>query len=192
MTIYDELLGLCITSQDRLIKYKTESIGLIQQFARRMSEYIGAPNTYVDYDKLEKPYVKALNATRNDDGSITFGEPKSILTSVTEDEDGYWISGIKIVIGRANILPKPYFIFPVRFILRERQCELEIGNRSGENFIFDLDEFNSSSGVIPTGVQAAYDYMIEHLRKVLALSPWSVIREKAPIGFVAKQVPTES
>ena len=71
--IFDDLLNLCGEWEGRLIKYKTESWQLVHKLANGFSQYIGAPNTYDNFDgSPSKRYVVALEATRISDNSVKF------------------------------------------------------------------------------------------------------------------------
>lgn len=191
MATFDDLLNLSIEWENRILKYKSDSWQFVYRLADGLIQYIGAPKSYQDVDKSLKSYVQPLQVTRLSGDIIEFNHaPESISDVITDDGNGYWLSGIKIVVGREHVLPKPYFMFPIRFIIRETQCELHIGGKNYEQFDFDVQNFNPASKLFPDGVMKAYDYMIEYLRKTLILTPWSA-QEKTSIGFVSSQPSAE-
>jgi len=175
MATFDDLRELYIKWSDRHNKYRSDSLQLILGLAIGFCQYIGAPETYQDSDKSTKRYVFPLEATRDAEGKIHYNEPKHITDVLTLDENDYWIAGIGVVLDRReNAYPKTHFQFNIRFILRERICELHIGDEAEGKFEFDLDN--------PDNVKSAYDYMVSNMRKVLSLQPWSTM-EKTLIGF---------
>jgi hypothetical protein len=182
-TTFDELRALYTEWSDRHNTYQFSSARLVRGLANGFRHYIGAPETFQDFDKSTKRYVFALVATRDDEGKIHFNEPKYMTDVLTLDEDGYWLAGIGVVLDRGeHTYPKTDFRFYIRFVLRGRQCELQIGDESAGKIEFDIENEES--------VKPVYEYMVRLLKETLAMKPWS-IPSKAPIGFEVPPRPQE-
>lgn len=180
MSTFDELRSLYIAWDDSHQQHHRDATQLALTFASGFSGYLGAPETYIDFNtRINKRYIQPMTATRDEDGIVHFDEPKTFLDVITRDENGYWTFGIKIVLDRmANAYPKSEFQYFIKFALRDRLCELHIGHEGGRKFELNLDS--------PDSMRQAYDFMLEMLRKVLTTQPWST-GEKAPIGFAVPE-----
>src|ERR1700730_1511390 len=175
MTLFDDLRKDYTRWDEAHSRYEQECILFAQQFLEAFKSYIGAPNNYVDIDRQTKWYVEPMEVTRDRSGEYHFKEAGSLVDLVQRDEDGYQQTGLRLTIDRqANSFPRGYFSFLVRFIIRPSECEIRVG--------FDNKQFSFPTSD-PKKMTPVFDYMIQALRDVLAIEPWSVSK-KAQIGFV--------
>ncbi len=183
MAIFDDLRAQYSVWDERHKQYRFASMQFVFKLASEFTSYIGAPITYLDFrDKSTKRYIEPLQAVRDDEGNIHYKEAMTPIDAITHDKDGYWISGIKLVLDHGDkTYPKSSFHIPIRFMLRENQCELKIGTDNDGRFEFDLSD--------PNNFKPAFDYMVLLLNGVLELKPWSTIG-KSPIGFTMPQPET--
>jgi len=177
MSTFDELRELYKKWGDCISNNKLESARLPWGLANGFRHYIGAPDTFRDSEKSTQKYVFALKAICDDKGTIQYNEPKNKTDVLTLGEDGYWSAGIAVVLDRGeNTYPKTDFRFFIRFVLRDRQCELHIGDKGAGKFKFNMDNEES--------VKPVYEYMVGLLKEILNMKPWDMqIPSKAPIGF---------
>ena len=182
MTTFDDLRALYIGWSNRHREYFEDSYQFICRFAVQFGKYIGAPETYKEMspggDPKKAPtkrYVGLLRAIKDDGGKVHLNEAEFPMDVVTPDDGGYWISGIKVTIDRAeNTYPKSEFTFPVRFTLEPGQSRLQIGDRPEGKFEIEANN--------PDSFKTAYEYMVSLLRGVFESPPWSSSK-KTEIGF---------
>jgi hypothetical protein len=178
MSIFDDLREACATWNQRYNDYKIQSVQFAWNFAEEFRQYTGAPPSYVDIDRSTKRYIELAKAVLQEDGGFSFEQPRFHTDALDRDENGYWITGLRITVDRApNSYPKMYFVVFLRFVVRENRCEMEIGFEP-KRFTFDLA--NSDQ------VKPAYDYIIGIMHSIFAMPPWEA-NQKSPIGFVPSQ-----
>lgn len=175
MSTFDELREACATWNERYRQYELESAQFAWNFAEGFRNYIGAPASYVDFDRTSKWYIELLKTSQNQDGVFSFDQPKFRTDAVGRDKDGYWITGLRVTIDQSeNTYPKMYFVVLLRFAIREKTCEMKVGFES-KSFTLDVAKSNEA---VP-----AFDYMIGLIQSIFATPPWEV-RQTFPIGFV--------
>jgi hypothetical protein len=189
MTIFDDLRRLYIAWSDRRRRYFNDSWQFVYHFAAGFGNYIGAPATYNEMSSGNNPnriptrwYVEPLQAIKDDGGEVHLKDAESHMDVVKWDGDGYWISGIRVMIDTAESAhPKEGFTFLVRFTLRTGQSELQIGDEADGKFEIDAEK--------PDSFKPAYEYMVTLLQTLLDSPPWN-ISEKTQIGFRPPQKET--
>jgi hypothetical protein len=176
MAEFDELRKLYTVWQQRHRQHEQDTAQLVLSLARGLTAYLEAPATYADMATSgEKRYIEPVKAVRDKEGCITFRDFKFFTDAVTQECDGYWISGICVTLDEgSNYFPKSRFTFLVRFALRGTKCEIYVGREKDNRFDFDTADAQS---VIPI-----YEYMKNVLRDLLSLPPWGD-NQNSPIGF---------
>ncbi len=178
MSIFDEMRQACATWNERYRDYEIQSAQFAWNFAEGFRQYIGAPPSYVDIDRSNKWYIELLKAIPQENGGFSFEQPKLPTDALDRDENGYWITGLRITVDRApNAYPKMYFVVLLRFVVRENKCEMELGFES-KRFTFELANSDEA--------RPAYDYIIGLMHSIFAMPPWQV-NQKSPIGFMPPQ-----
>jgi hypothetical protein len=177
MTAYDELRDLYKAWRDRYTQYELVSAQLVWSLASGFAKHIGAPESYPDLGtRHPKWYVYPQKVIRDENGEIHYEEPKTRMDAITRDDTGYWTSSIAVVLEQAaNAYPKMSFCFFLRFIIRDRQCEIYLDEINHLRLDLSIDDTNNYGQV--------YASMRDMLKKMLSMQPWST-GEKSPIGFV--------
>jgi len=175
MSIFDDLRAQFTQWHGAHAAYDRDSAVFALRFLNNFKAYIQAPDSYKDMGGNTHWYVQPMSVRCDNDGKYTFKEadcPSDAIERCTED--GFWETGIKLTIDRAdNTFPKSYFTYLVRFRLRDTKCEIEVGFDK-EGFSFDTSDIKTQCLV--------FDYMIDVLKRVLAMRP-SEVPQKEPIGF---------
>jgi hypothetical protein len=183
MSTFDDLRKLFIEWDNRYKENNSNSWRFIYGLAGGFSKFIGAPNSYKEIGSNEmQHYVQPLQAVKDEEGNITYESPQYTSDVITRGDDGYWLSGIRLVMDRSErSFPKSDFTFAVQFILRDQECELMLGDRAEGHFKFNLDD--------PTP-DSVYEYMVSLLQEVFTSKPDTF--KKPMIGFVVPSFPPEN
>jgi hypothetical protein len=159
------------------LKYERDSAQFVLSLAAGLLKHIDAPATYEvrdDCGAMTKRYVEPIKVIVDQNGHMQCHSPASPVDVLTRsDKDGYWVSGIRLVIDQAaNVFPKDEFNFMIQFILRERSGEAEV---AGQTFKFQTGD--------PNALVPIYAAIVDSIEKALAQPPWGKFPSKQYIGF---------
>jgi hypothetical protein len=175
MAVFDELRAEYAVARDANLNHYHLCDIFARGLGRRLGTYIGAPETFSDIGGDPVDYIEAVEVEELNDGSYRSVKTEDSRHLIQRDENGYWLTGLRFTVdSAANEFPKHNFLFLIRFVLRERQCEMLVAD-SKEVFTFDIDD--------PNGPKPVYDLIVKILKDFFALPPWETKR-KHPIGFV--------
>lgn len=175
MPIFDDLRSEYNTARETSLNYYR----LCEMYARNLStqlrSYIGAPEYFTDMNGEQVPYVDTVGVEREEDGSYKSIEDAGYMKLIHPDENGYWLTGLRFILDVApGAFPKGRFLFLVRFIIRDNECEMYIAD-SKQPITFTTDD--------PKGPRAAFDLILKILNDAFARKPWEQAKKTA-IGFV--------
>jgi hypothetical protein len=176
MSRFTDLRSQYIKWTDQHWEYRTNAAEFVRSLTKGFAAYIEAPDTYKEIGSGSvKRYVEPIKAVRDESGEYQFSVPENALDVVTRDEEGFWTSGITLVLDRgADAFPKAGFQFFLRFLLKGRQCELNIDWKTSRKFSTNLDN--------PAELEPIYECMVQTIREILSTPPWSTL-DKPRIGF---------
>jgi hypothetical protein len=179
MSIFDEFRTGFTQWHDAHASYERDSAVFAIRFVNDFKTYIGAPESYHDMIGDTRFYVQQQAVTQADSGNYEFRNVTTLMEAIERcQEDGFWETGITLTLEKAtNTFPKSYFTFLVRFILRDMQCDMQIGFDKRE-FSFDRSDVKNAHPV--------FAYMVDLVRRTLTIRPWD-IPSKQPIGFIWPQ-----
>jgi hypothetical protein len=175
MTIFDDLRSEYKVARETSIHYYRRCELFARGLAAKLQKHIGAPDHYADMKSEQFPYIETVGVEQQGDGSYKSIEHAGYMKLVQPDENGYWLTGLKVTLDVApNTFPKERFLFLVRFIIRENECEMYIAD-SKQPIKFLLDD--------PDGLHPAFDLIVQILKKTFARKPREQAGKQA-IGFV--------
>jgi hypothetical protein len=175
MPIFDDLRSEYKTGREATIHYYRRCEIFARTLSTKLQQYVGAPKDFTDFKGRTSSYIDTVGVEQLNDGTYQSVENAGYGKLIQPDENGYWLTGLKVVLDVApNTWPKEGFLFLVRFVIREDECEMYIAE-SKQATRFKLDD--------PNGPNAAFDLIVEMLKNAFARKPWDQTK-KTSIGFV--------
>jgi hypothetical protein len=175
MTKFDELRSEFNVARETSINYYRRCDLFARNLSAALQDYLGAPEHFKDMKGQALPYVDTVGVEQLEDGTYKSVTQSGFLELVRPDENGYLLTGLKIVLDPApNAWPKESFLFLIRFIIRENECEMLVAD-SKQPITFQVND--------PKGLHPAFDLIVQSFKNAFAQKPWER-GKKQTIGFV--------
>jgi hypothetical protein len=176
VSTFDDLRSEYKTARETNLNYYHRCEIFARNLSTKLKNYIGAPEHFAEHRSgQEIPYVDTVGVEQQDDGTYKSIDDAGYMKLIHPDENGYWLTGLKLILDVApNTWPKSGFLFLVRFIIRDNECEMYIAD-SKQATTFRVDD--------PAGPNAAFDLIAKMLKDAFARQPWDQAK-KATMGFV--------
>jgi hypothetical protein len=176
MSIYEQLAQDCGRWSQTQVKYEQESRAFIRTFGNAFKAYIGAPDTCDDFETGRPgPCVARVAVDQSDPTDPTYPKFEKPGTGdiLGRDEEGFWVTGLKVTMQGPNPVPQMMAWFLIRFMLRPEGCEMFIWPEKNA-FVLDVNTSATWS--------KAFDYMVRHIQEFAASKPWDAPKQMS-IGF---------
>ena len=146
MTIFEDLRAEYKVARESALDYQRNSALFAQRLARRFQNYIGAPENYLGLNRRDTGhYIEPMKVTITGPANFTPEEPQGLTDLISKDDDGYWLVGLRLTLDVAdNTFPKDKFVFLLRFVVRDDECEMSVGFDK-RSFKFQLNDDEESS-----------------------------------------------
>jgi hypothetical protein len=175
MTTFDDLRSEFKVARETSIDYYRRCDVFARSLSGKLRDYLGAPVSFKDMKGETAPYIDTAGVQQQTDGTYKSVDDAGFMKLARPDEDGYCLTGLKIILDVGpNTWPKQGFLFLIRFIIRENECEMYVAD-SKQADTFRLDD--------PNGLHPAFDLIVQSLKKAFAQKPWDGAT-KETIGFV--------
>ncbi len=175
MSMYEQLVQDCRQWSQTQTKYEQASRTFIQSFGNAFKTYIGAPDVCHDFETGRPGSCVALVAVNQSDPTNPKFERPGTGDMLGRDEEGFWITGLKVTLQGPSLVPQMVSWFLLQFRLRPEGCNMSIWPEKSE-FVLDVNN--------PATWTSAFDYMVRHIQEFAATKPWDTPK-KTSIGFTS-------
>jgi hypothetical protein len=164
------------------IKHYHQSCFFMNGLAEGLRAYLAAPHEFRSFDGSRTfRYVSTLESFFDEHGELKYEETPTTKTlpELNYDKDGYLLSGLSIVLDKDETTwPRRSCMFPFKFIIRDKECELIFGVDQTKTFKFSIDNQSET--------EKLYEFFLSLLEASFKRKPWDVNKQNA-IGFITHE-----